>query len=342
MPEITVAITAYNLEAYIDTCIQELLRQSFSSFEIIVYDDCSADRTRAVLTEYRERYPEKIRLLLGSTPLRSPARARNAVLDSGLIRGKYIVFLDGDDSIEDTFLERLYTAAEAQKADMALCAYDRVEEGSGHVLAREMLGLPSGIAFPPGNDILAFINGSLWNKLILVERIGSLRLPDFKVGEDISFQFALFERCRRIACVDQILIHYRVRTSSVISSVQRETICQFAEELLRLRSDTGTAWMRDTLELVAFIHIGISMPLREYSAANGDIASLLRWVSAYFREEFGWFRGNPWLKLPALMRHGVRGLGLWTAKLCYRAHCFRLFLWLYRSLTSLLHMELKF
>lgn len=342
MPEITVAVTTHNLERYICTCVEEILGQTFSSFEILIYDDCSTDRTRALLAELQAEFPAQIRVICGEAPLKSPAKARNAILDSGLIKGKYIVFLDGDDRIEENFLEKLYAAAQKEQADIALCAYDRFEEGTGHVLCEEMRGFPAVISFPPERGLAAFINGSLWNKLISVECIGPTRLPLFSAGEDLSFLLALYDKCRRIACVDEALIHYRVRESSVISNIQEETVHQFAWELLRLRATTAQPWLKDTLELVAFIHIGISMPLRVYSNPDADISALLRWVSAYFRQNFSWFRGQRLLQLPALLRYGVKGAGVWAAKICYRAHCFRLFLWLYQTVTQRLHIDIKF
>lgn len=342
MPEITVAVTTHNLEWYICTCIEEILGQSFPSYEIVVYDDCSTDRTRELLEELQAGASDRIKVILGKTPLKSPAKARNAILDSGLVCGKYIVFLDGDDNIEFDFLEKLYTAAQEHQAEIALCAYDRFEEETGHVLCREMRSFPRLIQFPPEGDILAFINGSLWNKLILVECIGSTRLPEFKVGEDLSFQLALYNKCRRIACVDKPLIHYRVRASSVISNMSEETIYQFARELIRLKEEAAVSWFRDTIEVVTFIHIGISMPLRVYGTPDADMSRLLRWISEYFRDEFHWFRGQRLLRLPALLQHGIKGLGLWGAKLCYRFHCFQVFLWLYQVVVKVLHIEIKF
>jgi len=341
MPEITVAITTHNLERYIDSCIEELLGQTFRSFEILVYDDCSTDRTRELLEEFQRQFPECIEIICGETPLKSPAKARNAILDSGLVRGKYIVFLDGDDHIEADFLEQLYTAAQDSQAEIALCAYDRFEEETGHVLCQEMRGFPELIQFPPDGDVLPFINGSLWNKLILVKCIGSSRLPDFRVGEDLSFLLALYNKCQRIACVDKLLIHYRVRTASVISNTQEETVYQFARELVRLKEGSAEAWFQDTIDIVTFIHIGISMPLRVYGSSGG-ISHLLRWIYAYFRDEFHWFHGQRLLHLPALLQHGVKGVGLWGAKLCWRLHCFRLFLWLYQAAVKTLHIEIKF
>ena len=342
MPEITVAVTTHNLERYIRTCVEEILGQTYPSFDILIYDDCSTDRTRELLAELQAEFPTQITVIYGEIPLKSPAKARNAILDSGLINGKYIVFLDGDDRIEEDFLEKLYTAAQKEQADIALCAYDRFEDETGHVLCEEMRGFPAVIPFPPERGMVAFINGSLWNKLISVECIGPTRLPLFSAGEDLSFLLALYDKCRRIACVDEVLIHYRVRGSSVISNTQEETVRQFAQELLRLRANTAKPWLQDTLEMVAFIHIGVSMPLRIYSNPNADISSLLRWVSAYFEENFAWFRGQRLLRLPALLQYGVKGAGLWTAKICYRMHCFRLFLWLYQAVTRGLHIDIKF
>lgn len=342
MPEITVAVTTHNLERYICACIEEVLEQSFQSFEIVVYDDCSTDCTRELLEGLQVRSPERIKVILGETPLKSPAKVRNAILDSGLVSGKYIIFLDGDDDIEFDFLEKLYMAAQEHQTEIALCAYDRFEEETGHVLCQEMRGFPGLIQFPPKGDILAFINGSLWNKLILVECIGSKRLPDFKVGEDLSFQLALYNECGGIACVDKPLIHYRVRAASVISNMPEETVYQFARELARLKEEATESWLRDTIEMAAFIHIGISMPLRMYGNPDADMSRLLCWISAYFRDEYHWFRGQRLLRLPALLRHGVKGLGLWGAKLCYRLHCFQMFLRLYQAAVKVLHIEIKF
>lgn len=342
MPEITIGITTYNLEKYIMTCFEELFAQTFQLFEIIVYDDCSTDQTREILKILLERHPEKIKVLYGEKPLRNPAKARNAILDSGLIQGKYIVFLDGDDRIENTYLEDLYWGIQKNHADIALCAYDRVEEKTGHVLCQEMKGFPEIIQFPPNGDILAFINGSLWNKMISVKCIDKLRLPELTVGEDVSFLLALYNRCQKIICVDKTLIHYQVRTVSVISNICEEAIYQFADELLRLEKTAVNTYLKDTVEVVAFIHIGISMPLRVYSNQKEKIPHLLRWTTTYFQKNFNWFYGKKYLQLKALLRHGIKGIGLWSVKICYRVGCVHLFLWLYQMITKLLHIEIKF
>lgn len=343
MPEITVIVTAYNLEKYIGTCLDELRAQTFRDFEVLIVDDCSKDQTMARAREKAADFPLPIRVIETPQNLGAPGKARNYALDHGnLLGGGYVIFLDGDDSIEPDFLEKLHTLARETGAEIAICAYDRFEEETGHVLCREMQGFPREIALPPQDDTLAYINGSLWNKLIRTETIGDTRIADFKVGEDLSFMLALYDKCGKIAFTDEMLIHYRVRSASIISNTQEETIYRFAGEVLRLCEQTPHPWMKDILAEVAFIHIGISMPLRAYSSDSIEMKPLLKWIAAYFADHFGGLHGCKWLSFPTVLRHGIRGAGLWGAKLCYWAHCFPLFLKAYAFLTRTLRIDIKF
>lgn len=91
-PEVSVIIPAYNLEGYLDTCLQSVLTQTLGNFEAIVVDDGSTDGTPGLLCRYAERDP---RIIVVSTPNRGVARARETGIARA--RGKYIAFLDGDD-----------------------------------------------------------------------------------------------------------------------------------------------------------------------------------------------------------------------------------------------------
>ncbi len=343
MPEITVAITTYNLEKYLESCFEELMSQTFQDFEILVYDDCSTDRTRDILAVQKKKLGGKLQVILGEIPQKRPSKARNAILDSGRITGKYVIFLDGDDGIEPGLLEHLYAAAEKSGADLALCAYDRLEDGTGRVLCREMRGYPGEILLgAQDSPSLAFINTSLWNKLIRTDRIGALRMPNFSVGEDASFLQEIYRRSKKIACVDQILVHYRVRSASVISNTPEDSIYCFARELHQLWQSTEDDWMKDNIALTALIHVGVSMPLRAYGNSQINIPKLLRWVRDYLGRDFHWFRGNRYLKFACLLRRGTKGLGIGCALICYKIHCFYLFLLAYKALTKVFGIDIKF
>lgn len=341
MAEITVIITAYNLEKYIGKCFDELYHQSFQDYDIVVVDDCSRDNTKKIIEQWKARFSTKLKTLFLEDNLGLPALTRNAALDSGLIDGKYILFLDGDDSIESDMLEKLYHAIIKYDADVAICAYDRVETGTGRVLCREMQGFPSVVELPPKDDILAFVNTSPWNKLWKRELFEDGRFPPFKVGEEVALLYTRYSKCRRIAFVDDILIHYKVHEGSVISTTQQETIFQFAEELKNCYYKQKGEY-RDCMGLIVFLHIGISMVFRAADNRDIDLREHLKWTRKYFCEEFSWFQDNPYLKIRSLIRHGIKGFVVWCALWTYRVNMFRMVICVYHFASKKLHIDFKF
>ena len=342
MPEVTVVITAYNLEKYLPECLDALRNQTFRDFDLLIVNDCSKDSTPQIVSRFAEEHPGRVQFVSTAHNLGKPGRVRNYALDSGLVTGKYVIFLDGDDTPELTFLEKLHTAAERDGAQIALCAYDRFEDGTGHVLCEEMRGFPGVIELPAEDDVLAFLNGSLWNKLIRTEIIGDVRIPDFSVGEDLCFGLALFGKCTRIACVDEVLLHYRVHAGSVISNTDLATIRAFAAECARLLDETKTQpLLHDMIALVTFIHIGISMAMRAWDNGKIDNRAFLRENRDYLKRQ-GLLSGSRFLRLSSLRRHGVRGAAIWACKVCYRLRAMGAFLGLYNLFKKCFKIDVKF
>lgn len=341
MPPVTVIVTTHNLENTIEDCLRDLFSQTFQQFDLLMVDDCSSDGTREILQRWQAKYPDRIKLYLLEEKLGMPARTRNAALQSGLVDGEFFLFQDGDDRIEPTLLETLYRLAVQQDADVAVCAYDRVERASGRTLCREMTGFPSVVELPPTGDLLAFINTAPWNKLWRRSRCAQLRYSDFRVGEEVAPQLRCFAGCRRIAFTDQVLIHYQVHADSVISNTAREDILAFAQELARCQAEVSGVY-RDTLGLMAYLHIGLSMAIRAADNPQIDTKAHLRWTKDYLAQEFNWLKGNRFLRLSSLSRHGVKGLLLWGCYRAYRAGCFEVVLGAYRLAARMLHMEIRF
>lgn len=341
MPEITVIITTYNLQDYIDKCLQELFAQTFQDFDILIVDDCSSDNTQKIISQWKKRYPDKFKTLFLSENLGLPAKTRNAALNSGLIGGNYIIFLDGDDSIEPQMLDKMYRALVNSKAGVAICAYDRVDAESGHVLCTEMRGFPKVIKMPPENDILAFINTSPWNKLWRKDILGEGRFPEFKVGEEVALFFSSYTKCEYITFVDEVLIHYCVRKDSVISNTSQESIIRFADELKTCYQNQTGIYQKNA-GVIAFLHIGISMALR---AADNKAVSLkqhLKWTRNYLATDYNWFKNNDLFKLKSFIKHGMKGMVLWICFWAYRMHVFGIILSGYKLITKLFRIDVKF
>lgn len=161
MAAITVVVTTHNLEEYIGNCLEELYTQTFQDFDILIVDDASSDKTVGIIEQYRTKFANRLISIYLKDNLGMPALTRNVALDSGRIRGEYVLFLDGDDMIEQNMLETLYTLAiqdAAPPADVVICAYDRVSVSAGPPIAVEMQGFPACMKMPPKDDSICFIN----------------------------------------------------------------------------------------------------------------------------------------------------------------------------------------
>lgn len=106
MEKVTICITTYNLEDYIDQAIESVLMQKTNfEYKIIVADDCSTDKTREILQKYKNEYPNIIELILNEKNIGSLANS-NQIFSN--LKSKYFIFLDGDDYwIDEKMLQKM-------------------------------------------------------------------------------------------------------------------------------------------------------------------------------------------------------------------------------------------
>lgn len=141
MPTISVIVPVYKAEAYLHDCVDSILSQTFSDFELLLVDDGSPDNCLAVCRAYAARDP---RVQVFHQENQGQAAARNLALQYAA--GQWVSFVDSDDSIHPQMLERLYGAAQESGASVAQCqmleAVERPEdflrERSGAFIVYEM------------------------------------------------------------------------------------------------------------------------------------------------------------------------------------------------------------
>ncbi|MBE8955149.1 MAG: glycosyltransferase [Quinella sp. 2Q5] len=128
---VSVIIPMYNAERYIADGLDSLLAQTFQNFEVIVVDDCSTDKSCAVVESYRERFGGRLTLAHMATNTGSGALPRNKGIM--LSRGEYVYFVDNDDLLTPTAFEELYTLAKKFDADVVYCEkhFETDEDGTG-------------------------------------------------------------------------------------------------------------------------------------------------------------------------------------------------------------------
>lgn len=121
-PKISIIVPAYNAESTIARCIDSILAQTLTDFELIIIDDGSADKTGRICAAYND---DRIRYHRKENG--GPSSARNMGLS--LARGEYIGFADADDGMVPEMYEKLYAAAKEHDADLCACDFTFISEG---------------------------------------------------------------------------------------------------------------------------------------------------------------------------------------------------------------------
>lgn len=202
MPKLSVAIVAYNTEAYIKEAIDSILSQTYTDFELIIVDDGSTDATADIITAYSDKRLRFFRL----PENRGRAVARNIALDAA--QGEYLAWLDSDDTCTTDRLARQVNFLDNHKDISIVCAAMRLFEGARGIVhfplyhddicARQLFGvaLTTGI--------------SCWRLPTI--RAHGLRFNEaWNRGEDmIFFADMLFTSPLRAASMPDVLLNYRI------------------------------------------------------------------------------------------------------------------------------------
>lgn len=117
--QISIIMPLFNAEKYLPEALRSVLNQTYGDFELICIDDCSTDRTRAIIEEFQQK-DGRIRILANEVQS-GAAPSRNKGLKAA--KGKYVLFLDGDDIFEEELLEKAGSAMEKYQADIVLFEY---------------------------------------------------------------------------------------------------------------------------------------------------------------------------------------------------------------------------
>lgn len=233
-PKVSVLIPVYNAAKYLPLCLASLSKQTLTEFEIVCLNDGSSDNSLQILNRAAQNEP---RLRVLSQPNQGVAAARNRLLKEAT--GTYIAFVDADDFIFPTYLEKLYFAAERAQADVSRCLFYEVEE-SGFPRVREHCHRSFYQSCPAG-DAKRFRGGYedavLWGKLFRhnwMQKHNFHFLPDC-VAEDFPVVILAYLLARTLVLVPEKLYCYRKGVSSAITANSLKMAIGILENLLSLQ-----------------------------------------------------------------------------------------------------------
>ena len=212
-PLLSIIVPVYDVERYLPKCIDSILAQTFTDFELILVEDGSPDDCPA-LCDAAAAKDARVRVIHQKNG--GLSAARNAGLDAA--RGAWIGFVDSDDYIAPEMYEVLYQAVQSTGADLALCDYAEVDE-AGTPCPQMHVSLSEGEL--TGQELLKRASGLMvqlaWNKLYRRAIFTQLRYPEGKLNEDL---FLIPEVCLQIqkaVVVPKALYYYVQRGGSIMS-----------------------------------------------------------------------------------------------------------------------------
>lgn len=217
-PELSIIVPIYKVEKYLDECIQSILGQTFTDFELILVDDGSPDACPQMCDAAAEQ-DSRVRVIHQKNG--GLSAARNTGIEAA--RGNWLGFVDSDDFVAPDFYEKLYNAAVNADADCAVCSVQLThEDGSWMDTPPQWKVYGGGYT---GEDVLKTITWQnnapylvAWNKLYRREVFRTLRYPVGRINEDVFVFAELFDTIKKVACVEQPLYFYRQRKDSIMQS----------------------------------------------------------------------------------------------------------------------------
>lgn len=270
----SVIVPVYNVADYLPACMDSLLRQKCSGWELLLVDDGSTDgRCPALCDEYAQRYPDLVRVIHQANG--GLGAARNTGIAHA--RGDYLLFVDSDDTLEPQTLERLSACAAETGADMIVfhyCYVTETGEQPGEPRLSAVAGKPVTLAEEPA---LLLDSPSacfrLWKRDFFAD--GSIRFPGRVWYEDLCTTPKALLKAGRIVQIPDSLYRYLLRPGSIM---RNDSLRRNLEILNAL--ETVRAWYEEEKALERF------RPWLTYLAVDSVLAAARRVLTVDPKAEY--------------------------------------------------------
>lgn len=216
---VSVIVPVYNVEKYLDECLSSLVNQTLSELEIIVVNDGTKDNSQSIIDYYVKQYPNKVISLIKENG--GLGDARNYGIPYA--KGEYIGFVDSDDVVHLEMYEKMFNKAKLEDSDLVLCDLEYFYETSNEKMVKEGLVQIENIDV---NKTVFLSPLFAWNKLyrrsLFIE--SGLKYPIGLWYEDIPVTVPFFTLAKKISYVNETLIYYRQRSTSIMGSVDNPKV----------------------------------------------------------------------------------------------------------------------
>lgn len=220
MTEISVTVPVYNVEKYLERCLNTIINQTFNlDYEIICVDDGSTDKSGEILNRYAKKY-SKIKVIHQEN--QGLSVARNTAME--YVTGKYTMFVDSDDFIANNALEGLYNFAQNHHSDLVIFDFYRGIPNTKNVQRHYFKNIAQKYAQKPFNIsnaepfVYRYIPVATWLKFYLTDLIKDLKFEPDLNNQDVPYWDLVYTRAKNVYYLPIPYYFYTIQRNDCITA----------------------------------------------------------------------------------------------------------------------------
>lgn len=295
MPKFSIIVPMYNVEEYIEKCICSILKQTFTDFELIIVDDGATDKSAEKAQKIADEYPEKIKLIHQEN--KGLGGARNTGLANAT--GKYVWFIDSDDSIKENSLEEINAFIEKNQVQMVVFDYCTVNENDTIIDMVYGCDKTDGVFSLCEYPEMLFMPNSACNKVYersLFEKTKVL-FPEREWFEDLSTIIKVYPFIEKVGYLNQCFYLYFQRSGSIMynkNTDRNREIISAVDSLINFYKENNLFdKYKDELEYLAVLHVYVLASVRVVKANSKS--KLLDEFKQYIQVNFPTYHSNKYV-----------------------------------------------
>lgn len=298
MKKVSIIVTVYNVEKYLEKCLNSLINQTLRDLEIIIINDESPDNSQKIIDKFTEKYPQIIKSY--TIKNRGLGGARNYALNK--CTGKYIMYVDSDDYIAKDMAKELYEIMIKEKSDIAICGYNIIKEENNKIIGSEQAFSP----IEPTNPIFSLLFGrtAVWNKMYKKELLinNNIEFREKKWYEDVDFSLKAILKAHKVSFINKPFYNYLIREGSIMNNnnlTRQVELCDSFNEVINYcKQEKIYEKNKDNIEFCCIYHMYICGITRVINTnANKQLKKeTIELYRKYIDNNFSNYKKNKYIK----------------------------------------------
>lgn len=210
-PKVSIIVAAYNIENFIEKCLESIQSQTYQNIEIIIVDDGSTDGTAKYCDDFCETEP-RARVIHQKN--KGLSEARNVGIKEST--SEFITFVDGDDMVAGDYVKKLLASLIKNDSDIAVCGFTMAPSNkSEHPKNETISGEDATIKLLTELENYQIVS---WNKIYKKSLFIDIKFPAGKKHEDSLTTYRLFAASKKVSFISDALYYYIKREDSIMNS----------------------------------------------------------------------------------------------------------------------------